>query len=71
MKTNVGRIDRALRVVFGLALLAFAFFSGHQYAWIGYLGVVPLATAAIGNCPLYSIFGISSCPVKTGSRAMR
>jgi len=71
MKTNVGKLDRVLRVVFGLALLAFAFFSGHQYAWIGYIGVVPLLTAIVGNCPLYSIFGISSCPVKTGSRAMR
>lgn len=71
MKQNVGKLDRILRVVFGVALLAFAFFSGHAYAWIGYLGIIPLVTAAIGNCPVYSIFGISSCPVKTGSRAMR
>lgn len=71
MKTNVGKLDRVLRVVFGLALLAFAFFSGHPYAYIGYIGVIPLLTAIVGNCPVYSIFGISSCPVKTGSRAMR
>jgi Protein of unknown function (DUF2892) len=64
MTTNVGSIDRILRVVLGLALLAFAFFSGHQYAWIGYIGVVPLATALIGNCPIYSIFGLSTCPIK-------
>lgn len=64
MSTNVGSIDRVLRVVIGLALLAFAFFSGHAYAWIGYLGVVPLLTAALGNCPLYSILGLSTCPIK-------
>lgn len=71
MKKNVGTLDRALRVLFGLALLAFAFFSGHPYAWIGYIGIVPLLTALVGNCPLYSLFGISSCPIKTGSRAIR
>jgi hypothetical protein len=66
MSKNVGSIDRILRVVFGLALLAFAFFSGHQYAWIGYIGIVPLLTAAMSWCPLYTIFGVSSCPVKQG-----
>lgn len=66
MSKNVGSIDRILRVVFGLALLAFAFFSGHQYGWIGYIGIVPLLTAAMSWCPLYSIFGVSSCPVKQG-----
>ncbi len=71
MTKNVGKIDRVLRVNLGLALLAFAFFSGHQYAWIGYVGIVPLLTAALGNCPLYSIVGLSTCPIKTGSRAMR
>ena len=64
MSKNVGSIDRVLRVIIGLALLAFAFFSGHAYAWIGYLGVVPLLTAALGNCPLYSILGLSTCPIK-------
>lgn len=64
MTKNVGSIDKLLRAILGVALLAFAFFSGHQYAWIGYIGVVPLLTAAIGNCPLYSILGLSTCPVK-------
>lgn len=71
MTQNMGKIDRVLRVILGLALLAFAFFSGHQYAWIGYAGIVPLLTAAIGSCPLYSLVGLSTCPIKTGSRAMR
>jgi Protein of unknown function (DUF2892) len=64
MTTNVGSMDRILRVVLGLALLAFAFFSGHAYAWIGYIGIVPLLTAAMSTCPLYSIFGMSTCPLK-------
>ncbi|NMD09209.1 MAG: DUF2892 domain-containing protein [Phyllobacteriaceae bacterium] len=64
MSKNVGTIDRVLRVIIGVALLAFAFLSGSQYAWIGYIGVVPLLTAALGSCPLYSIVGLSTCPVK-------
>ncbi len=57
MAKNVGSIDRILRIALGLALLAFAVFSGHAYAWVGYLGVIPLATAAMSSCPIYSIFG--------------
>jgi hypothetical protein len=64
MTRNVGNLDRGLRVVIGLALLAFALMSGHQYAWIGWIGVVPLLTAAMGSCPLYSVLGMSTCPAK-------
>jgi hypothetical protein len=64
MVKNVGSIDRILRIALGLAMLAFAVFSGHAYAWVGYLGVIPLATAAMSSCPIYSIFGLSSCPLK-------
>jgi hypothetical protein len=64
MAKNVGSIDRILRIALGLALLAFAVFSGHAYAWVGYLGVIPLATAAMSSCPIYSIFGLSTCPLK-------
>jgi hypothetical protein len=64
MNTNVGNFDRVARVIIGLALLAFAFMSTNAYAWIGYIGVVPLLTAAIGWCPLYSLIGLSTCPVK-------
>lgn len=59
---NEGTLDRALRVIVGLALVAWAVFGGPIWAWIG---VVPLLTGAIGSCPIYSIFGISSCPMKT------
>lgn len=62
MKTNEGTIDRALRIIAGLALIALAA-TGTIGAW-GYIGVVPLLTGIIGICPAYSIFGISSCPMK-------
>jgi hypothetical protein len=62
MKTNVGGIDRILRIVIGLALIA-ATLTGTIGVW-GWIGVVPIATAAFGFCPLYTVFGFSSCPVK-------
>jgi len=62
MKVNEGSLDRILRVVAGLALIAWAaFFGGPVWAWIG---LVPLATGSIGMCPLYSMLGLSTCPVK-------
>jgi hypothetical protein len=63
MSVNVGTIDRALRVVIGLALIAFAIplgFPDTGWNWIGWIGVVPLATAIVGNCPGYSVFGLST-----------
>ena len=64
MTTNEGGLDRILRIAFGVALLAFAFTSASTYAWLGYIGIVPLLTGAIGWCPLYTLFGLSTCPVK-------
>ncbi len=58
---NEGTLDRVLRVALGLALL-FVAFTGRG-AW-GYLGVVPLLTGALGTCPVYSLFGFNTCPVK-------
>lgn len=63
MKANVGNIDRILRVVVGLALIAMAL-TGTIGVW-GWIGVVPLATAAMGFCPLYTVLGMSTCPTKT------
>jgi Protein of unknown function (DUF2892) len=62
MKTNVGSIDRIARVVIGLLLIALAA-TGTIGAW-GWIGVVPLATAAFGFCPLYTALGLSTCPMK-------
>jgi len=57
MKCNVGGMDRIARIVVGLALVAFAVYSGQVWA---YVGVVPLVTGAAGFCPLYPIFKFSS-----------
>jgi hypothetical protein len=62
MKTNVGGIDRVLRIVLGLALIGLTL-AGTIGVW-GWIGLVPLATAAIGFCPLYPMLGISTCPAK-------
>lgn len=61
-KTNVGGLDRGLRIAAGLVLLGLAA-TGTVGAW-GYIGVVPLATGLLGSCPLYSLLGFSSCPMK-------
>jgi len=62
MKTNEGTIDRALRVIAGLVLIGLAA-TGTVGMW-GWIGIMPLLTGAIGFCPAYSIFGISTCPMK-------
>lgn len=63
LKTNEGTIDRFLRVTLGIVLIALVFV-GPKTPW-GWLGIVPLATGLLGSCPVYSIFGISTCPVKS------
>jgi hypothetical protein len=66
MSTNVGTIDRVVRVVLGLVLIAFAIpvgFPGTGWSWIGWIGVVPLLTGIIGYCPAYRLAGFSTCPL--------
>lgn len=60
--SNEHVIERALRVAIGLVLLALVFV-GPQTLW-GLLGIVPLATGLIGSCPLYTLFGWSTCTMK-------
>lgn len=62
MKLNVGGIDRILRIVVGLVLIGLTL-TGNIGVW-GWLGVVPLATGAIGWCPPYAMFGFSTCSMK-------
>lgn len=59
MTRNVGSIDRTVRILAGLGLIAIVFV-GPQTPW-GWLGVVPLATGLLGWCPPYSVFGINTC----------
>ncbi len=61
-KTNVGGVDRALRIILGLALIALALM-GEFLPW-SWIGVVPLLTGLLGTCPLYSLIGLSTCPMK-------
>jgi hypothetical protein len=55
-------VERAVRVLIGIGLLAIAFV-GPKTPW-GYLGIIPLLTGLVGSCPLYTVFGFSTCPVK-------
>jgi membrane protein implicated in regulation of membrane protease activity len=61
-KTNVGGIDRIARIVVGIVLIALVFV-GPKTAW-GWLGLIPLITGVFSTCPLYSLIGFSSCPLK-------
>ncbi len=65
MKLNVGGIDRIARIIVGLVLLGLA--ATGTVGWWGWLGIVPLATGAIGWCPPYAIFGFNTCAMKTKS----
>lgn len=62
MTRNVGGIDRILRIAIGLGLVAAAA-TGTIGVW-GWLGVLPLATGAVGWCPPYALLGFNTCPAK-------
>jgi hypothetical protein len=65
--TNVGGIDRILRIIVGLALITGFFLNADaSWRWLYLLGVVPLATGLLSTCPIYSLLGLSTCPVKRG-----
>lgn len=65
LKKNVHPLERAGRIVLGLGLLA-AFFllPEASYRWAFLIGIVPLFTGLAGSCPLYTVFGFSTCPLK-------
>lgn len=60
--SNVGGIDRVLRIALGVVLIVLTVM-GKLPVW-GWVGVVPLLTGLFGTCPLYSLIGINSCPRK-------
>lgn len=66
MKKNVGNIDKVVRVIIAI-VAGYLYFSGTVEGVLGYValavGVIMLATAAMGRCPLFSIFGMSTCPL--------
>ncbi|MCL7943933.1 DUF2892 domain-containing protein [Marinobacter sp. ATCH36] len=59
MTKNMGTADRTVRAIVGVVLLALVFV-GPQTAW-GWIGIIPLATALMGNCPAYSLIGVRTC----------
>ena len=61
MQQNVGRIDRSVRIVVGLALLAWTVFGQGDVRWWGLLGLVLIGTGIVGWCPVYLPFGIRTC----------
>ncbi len=61
MKCNVGGMDRWIRIIVGIALVAYAFFAKQP---IAYIGVIPLVTGLAGFCLIYPIFKFSTCSKK-------
>ncbi len=61
---NVGSVDRIIRIVLGLALIAVGFFAlaGTAGTIVGVIGFIPLLTGLVGWCPLYSLFKFSTRP---------
>lgn len=64
MSCNVGGVDRVLRIVAGLAILALGLFG--PLGWWGLVGLVPLATGLVRFCPAYTVLGIRTCPREAG-----
>lgn len=67
MNTNVGGIDKIFRIIVGIALLSMLVWADGNTRWFGLIGLVPLATGLMGWCPLYTMFGVNSCPM-TGKK---
>ncbi len=63
MTANMGTLDRLVRLVVGVVLIAFALGTiapGTGWNWVGWIGVVPILTALLGTCPMYSVVGCST-----------
>ena len=65
MKRNIGTADRVIRFLLGLGLLGAIFLVEGSIRWFGLIGLVPLLTAMVGTCPLYSLLRLSTRPTAT------
>lgn len=63
MLNNVGGIDKVLRIIAGVVLIAMTAF-GVIGVW-GWIGVVPLLTGLFNFCPAYTLLGIKTCKIKS------
>jgi len=68
-KINEGTVDRSLRVIAGIGLLSLTVL-GPKTSW-GLVGLVPLVTGLAGTCPLYTLLGLSTCPMKPSGSTSR
>jgi hypothetical protein len=66
MTKNEGTVDRVLRVVVGLGLLSLLGLLHGPAHWFGLIGLAPLLTGIVGVCPMYSMLGLSTCPLHRG-----
>lgn len=64
MNRNIGTIDRVLRILVGVVLIALTV--NGTIGWWGWLGVIPLMTGLVRTCPAYSLLGVNTCGVKKG-----
>ncbi len=66
MNANVGSFDRGVRILLGLAMIGYALFAKNSpYSFLGWIGLLPIATAFISFCPLYTVLGVRT---NAGSR---
>ena len=65
MKANVGSVDKVLRIVIAVVLFSLFFVFESNWRYIAVVGYVPLLTALASWCPLYSLFGLSTCATKS------
>ncbi len=65
MKCNVGKTDRAIRIIIGLVIILAGIFYG---SWWGLIGLLPLISAILRFCPAYVPLGISTCKEERNSR---
>jgi len=64
MKKNVGSFDKIFRIVVGIAVLSLLFLLEAPMNYLGLIGLVPLGTALMNWCPLYTLLGINTCKIK-------
>jgi len=64
MKANVGSVDKTIRIVIALVLFSLFFILEGNLRYIALVGLIPLLTAFMSWCPLYTLFGLSTCPLK-------
>ncbi|MEN3001293.1 MAG: DUF2892 domain-containing protein [Armatimonadota bacterium] len=65
MTCNIGRVEQAIRILIGIAILAVGWY---YQSWWGLIGLIPLITGIVRFCPLWRVLGISSCPAGERSR---